>query len=208
MTSTTASAQTGIELTVAVRAFAFIGTGSVREGLGACQIHVTDDGVGERFGGRRSAEVGGPALVDGTPHGSVEDGRFPGASEAVLEQERDGEEHRGRVGDAAPGDVRRRPVHGLEQARPFVAEARRGRQAEPAGDGGCEVGEDVPEHVLGHDHVELLGRGRELHGRRDEAAPSRASELERAADDALDLRGCVLARVEDRAVLADAAGAE
>ena len=56
-------------------------------------------------------------------------------------------------------------MHRLEQARTGVRQAGRGGEPEPAGDRGGEVGEDVAEHVLGHDHVELLGRARELHGR-------------------------------------------
>ena len=132
----------------------------------------------------------------------------------------------------------------LEDPRPPVAETRRRRQPEPAGHRGGEVGEDVPEHVLGDDDVELLGGAGELHGGvvdehvldlhvrvvgrdvADDAAPeprrlehvrlvdrrqlpaARAGELEASACEPFDLARVVLARVEDGAVVADAAGAE
>ena len=63
------------------------------------------------------------------------------------------------------GDVGRRAVHRLEEARAAVGEARGRRHAEPAGHRCGEVGEDVAEHVLGDDDVELLRRRRELHRR-------------------------------------------
>ena len=47
-----------------------------------------------------------------------------GALEAVAEHERDRAEHRGRVRDALPGDLRRRAVDGLEEARAVVSERR------------------------------------------------------------------------------------
>jgi hypothetical protein len=56
-------------------------------------------------------------------------------------------------------------VDGLEEAGPAVGEARRGRQADPAGERSGQVAEDVAEHVLGEDDVELVGREDELHRR-------------------------------------------
>ena len=60
--------------------------------------------------------------------------RGRGSAERVLEQQRERAQHRGRVRGAGAGDVGRRAVHRLEDARAAVAEARRGREAEPAGD--------------------------------------------------------------------------
>ena len=52
-----------------------------------------------------------------------------------------------------PGDVGRRAVDRLEDARPSVGQRGRGREPDAAADGGGEVGEHVAEEVLGHDHV-------------------------------------------------------
>ena len=92
--------------------------------------------------------------------------------ERMLEQQRERPQHRRRIGDAGAGDVGRRAVDRLEDAGAAVAEARRRSQAETAGDGRGDVGEDVAEHVLGHDHVEAVGVGDELHRRAvDERMP-------------------------------------
>ena len=62
------------------------------------------------------------------------------------------------------GDVGRRAVDGLEQARARRrAEARGGKHPERAGEHRRLVAEDVAEQVLGHDHVEVGGPGDELH---------------------------------------------
>ena len=58
--------------------------------------------------------------------------------------------------EPCPGDVRRRSVRRLEEAVPVADVARRG-EAEAADRGGAEVGEDVAEHVLRDDHVEVRG---------------------------------------------------
>ena len=76
----------------------------------------------------------------------------------LVEQQRDREDRAGGVGGAAAGDVGRRAVDRLEDARAAVGERGRGREPDAAADGGGEVGEDVAEEVLGHDHV-VGGRG-------------------------------------------------
>ena len=64
----------------------------------------------------------------------------------------------------------------------------------------ADLGDDAPPETRGLEHVRLVDG-------RQPAAPL-ARELEAATGDALDLRGVVLARVEDRSVLAHAARAE
>ena len=54
-------------------------------------------------------------------------------------------------------------MDGFEQAR-AVAQARAGHQAEAAGNDGGEVAEDVPEQVLGDDHVVAAGVRDDQHG--------------------------------------------
>ena len=65
---------------------------------------------------------------------------------------------------------------------------------------GGDLGGNAPPEPRGLEHVRLVDR--------DEPAAAAAGELEPAADDALDLRRVVLTRVEDDAVVADAARAE
>ena len=129
-------------------------------------------------------------------------------------------------------------MHRLEDPGAAVAEARRRGEAEPAGHRRGDVGEDVAEGVLHHEHVERLGVGDDLHRDavdepvaqldvgvvggelgddppphprrvehvrlvdREQPAARAARELERAPRDPLDLARVVLARVEDRAVVA------
>ncbi len=85
----------------------------------------------------------------------------------VLEQHRHRQDRRGRVGDAAAGDVGRRAVHRLEHRRVGAAdvEVAAGREPDAAGDRGGEVGEDVAEQVVGDDHVEALRLGDQEDGR-------------------------------------------
>src|SRR5436309_2646166 len=78
-------------------------------------------------------------------------------AEAVGEHHADRQDHRDRVRRALPGDIGRRAVHGLEDARRLAADRRGWGKAEPAADRGGEVGEDVSEQVLGQDHVVGLG---------------------------------------------------
>ena len=67
-----------------------------------------------------------------------------------------GQDRRRRVGLLLAGDVGRRAVHRLEHARRGAVgvDVAAGRQADAAGDGGGEVGDDVAEQVVGDDHVE------------------------------------------------------
>ena len=120
--SATASAQTGMEMRVATRARAFIGTGSVRERSRACQM---------RTSARASSTASPSSPVDAVPPRSgvgvcsaparprrrarrASRGRpSPCSSSSAV-----GAEHRRRVRDPAAGDVRRRAVHGLEEAGP------------------------------------------------------------------------------------------
>jgi hypothetical protein len=84
----------------------------------------------------------------------------------VAQHHRRGEEHRERVGDPLAGDVGRRAVDGLEHARAAgLAERRAREQADRAGEHRRLVAEDVPEHVLGKDHLEVTRRRDELHRR-------------------------------------------
>ena len=64
-----------------------------------------------------------------------------------------------RIGDAPARDVRRGAVHGLEQGRMASVRVQVGRRrdADRAGAGRPQVGQDVAEQVRGHDHVEAVG---------------------------------------------------
>ncbi len=88
----------------------------------------------------------------------------------MVEQERDREDRRGRVGLLLAGDVGGGSVHRLEHARErarAVDVARRG-EADAARDRGRQVGDDVAEQVVGDDDVEAGRVGdQEDHGRVD-----------------------------------------
>ncbi len=64
------------------------------------------------------------------------------------------QDHGGRVGEALAHDVGRGAVAGLEH-RVLVADVGRGRHPHAADQPGGEIGQDVAEHVLGHQHVEI-----------------------------------------------------
>ena len=124
--------------------------------------------AGPLGGARRSGgEIGGAeaALEHGVDRG-LDARRVLRAAEAVAQHHRRREEGRERVGDALAGDVGRRAVDRLEEARLALgAEARRGQHSQRAGQHRRLVAEDVAEEVLGDDHVEV-GRARdELHRR-------------------------------------------
>jgi hypothetical protein len=70
------------------------------------------------------------------------------------------------VGDAAAGDVRSGTVHGFEEAgeAAFRVDVRARCDADGAGAGGAEVGENVAEQVAGHDDVEPVGVHHEVRG--------------------------------------------
>ena len=96
------------------------------------------------------------------PAAMARDTAASSASASVSRDERVPQQHRraqdGRVGigDAASGDVGRRAVDGLVQAAaPACAERGGGQQAQRAGQHRGLVGEDVAEHVLGDDDVEV-----------------------------------------------------
>ncbi len=81
------------------------------------------------------------------------------SSERVTQQHRDAEDRAVRIRDALAGDVRRGAVDRLVQAALRVAERRRGQHAERARQHRGFVGEDVAEHVLGDQHVEVAAAG-------------------------------------------------
>ncbi len=90
-------------------------------------------------------------------------------AERPAQQHRRGQDRADRVGHVLPGDVRRRAVDRLVQPvqavrGPARADGRRGQHPQRAGQDGRLVREDVPEEVLGDEHVER-GRGaHDLHG--------------------------------------------
>src|SRR5690606_6655960 len=114
------------------------------------------DVVADLAGG--AAGPAGQPLDDVVGDGLLDLGRLVGQAE-VVEHHGDGQDGRGGVGLALPGDVGGAAVDRLEHARRGalgVDVAARG-QADAAGDGGAEVGDDVAEEVVGDDHVEPLG---------------------------------------------------
>jgi len=86
-------------------------------------------------------------------------------AEPVPQHHRGREDHRERVGATAAGDVGGGAVHRLEKARPALAEGGRRQHADRAREHRGLVAEDVAEHVLGEDHVEVPWRRDQLHGR-------------------------------------------
>src|SRR5664280_2249571 len=99
-------------------------------------------------------------------HRRLHPGRGRGQAH-VGEQHGHREHGRGRVGDPLAGDVRRAAVHRLEHRRvsPGDVDVAAGRQPDAARDRGAKVGEDVPEQVVGHHHVEAPRLGYEVHRR-------------------------------------------
>ena len=67
-----------------------------------------------------------------------------------------------RIGHALPRDVRSTAVDRLEDGR-IGADVGAWGQSQAAHQSRCQVGQDVTEHVGGHDHVELLGPQHHLH---------------------------------------------
>src|SRR5882757_10827648 len=104
-------------------------------------------------------EVGGDGVLDAGGLGLVAE---------VAQQEGDGEDGGAGVGLALARDVGRRAVHGLEHRRELAGRVdvpARG-DADTAGDGRGEVGDDVAEEVVGDDHVEAGRVGDEVDRRR------------------------------------------
>src|SRR5690554_4399553 len=102
------------------------------------------------------------ALGDVSRDGGVDLRRRLGLAE-VLEQERNGEDRRGGVRLALARDVGSRAVHRLEHRRRGAVrvDVARGRESDTARDRGGEIGEDVPEEVVGDDDVEARRVGHE-----------------------------------------------
>ena len=112
-------------------------------------------------GGDRVADLGGTADRPGYSFRHVSDGRALHGGRGVgvpevVEQQRRGQDRCRRVGLLLAGDVGSRAVHGLEHARGGAVrvDVARGSEADAAGDGGGEVGDDVAEQVVRDDHVE------------------------------------------------------
>ena len=101
--------------------------------------------------------------LQGPIHGRFYPRRVVRPGESVPEQHRRREDHRERVGDPLAGDVGRRAVDGLEDAGSVCARAGARQQPDRAGEHRRLVAEDVAEHVLGEDHVEVARGGDELH---------------------------------------------
>ena len=81
----------------------------------------------------------------------------------VLEQHRDGEDLRERIGDVLPLRLRPRTVDGLEHRGAF-ARRRGGKEAHRAADAGAFVREDIAEGVFRHHDVEEGGFLDHAHG--------------------------------------------
>src|SRR5690606_385155 len=100
-------------------------------------------------------EVGGDGVLDARGLGLVAE---------VAQQEGDGQDGGRRVGLALAGDVRGRAVHGREHGgeRTRRVDVPAGGDADAAGDGRGEVGDDVAEEVVGDDDVEAGRVGDEV----------------------------------------------
>ena len=84
----------------------------------------------------------------------------------MLQHHRAGPDHADRIGDALPRDIGRRAVHRLEHRREIAVriDVARRRDADGAGAGRAEIGEDVAEQI-GADHdVEPVRMQHEIRG--------------------------------------------
>src|SRR5437660_6939635 len=84
----------------------------------------------------------------------------------VLEHQRAAQSHRQRIGFPLSGDVRRAAVHRLEKRDAPGVDVSGSRDAEPAGEGRAQIGEDVAEEVVGDDHLIRLRLTDEIHRQR------------------------------------------
>src|SRR5215831_14217876 len=86
----------------------------------------------------------------------------------VLAQHGRRQDRGGRVGLLLAREVRGAAVHRLEHAGrgPLRVDVPARGEPDPAGHGRAEVGQDVTEEVVGHDHVEPLRVGDQEHRRR------------------------------------------
>src|SRR5579862_6733304 len=131
------------EITVGLRSLKHVG-----HRLAACR----------RIG--RAAEIAGAQLLLGQHFFDRPDDGSGGFGLAeVLEHHRAGPDLPDRVGDTLPGDIGRRAVHRLEHRRKlaFRIDVARRRDADGAGAGRTEIGQNVAEQVRRHHDVELVG---------------------------------------------------
>ena len=123
----------------------------------------------------RPSEVGGAQTRSQRAfNGRFYSRRLAFQTQAVPQHHRGGEEHRQRVGGALPGDVGAEPCTGSNM--PGAIPAQRGAREHPdrAGEHRGLVGEDVAEHVLRQDRVEVARRWRRAASRRCRRARARA----------------------------------
>src|SRR6478736_9445522 len=138
-----------------------------RNGRGASAGYSGGDRVADLGGTTpaRRAAAGG-ALGDVGDRRGLDRGGGVGVPEVVEEQRR-GQDRGGGVGLLLARDVGRRAVDRLEHGGrgPVGVDVAGRGQADAAGDGGGEVGDDVAEEVVGDDHVEARRvRGHEDRG--------------------------------------------
>ena len=115
--------------------------------------------------GRGSAEIGGPGSVAGQQgRNRLDDGRRRVGVAQMLQHHRARPDLGDGVGDAPPRDVGCRAVHRLEHRGVLLlrVDVARGGEADGAGDGGAEVGQNVAEQVGAHHHVEPVRMGDEM----------------------------------------------
>src|SRR6478735_4863104 len=117
-----------------------------------------DDGIGDVRGGGVAADVAGQVAGAGCLFdGGLDAAGFLVEAKVVQHQGCAGD-RADRVADALARDVRGRAVHRLEHGREAALRVQvcAGRQAEAAGQGRAEVGEDVGVQVGGDDHGEVF----------------------------------------------------
>ena len=81
----------------------------------------------------------------------------------VAEQHRCAQDRRERIRDVLTGDIRCRSAGRLIETEAVLTEGSGWQHAEGAGDLRHLIGEDVTEHILGHDDIELTRIPDELH---------------------------------------------
>src|SRR5690606_3374507 len=103
--------------------------------------------VADRARAQRAAEVRrGPPFLDRAADRSLDPGRLTGVAQ-VVEHERRGQDRGERVRPVLTRQVGRRAVDRLEEAGAAGVQVRGRREAEPAGERGREVAQDVAEEV-------------------------------------------------------------
>ena len=101
-------------------------------------------------------------VADGMFDGPFDGARLGLEAECMSKEHRRGCNRADRVGHVLPGDIRRRPVHRLEQPRALAKTGGR-KQTERSDDRASLVRQDVAEEVLGEDDVEGRRSKRNLH---------------------------------------------